>query len=712
MPVQRISLFLIAVVVVGASVVTQAASASASSRAISLPDQTHPLVNTIFADLAARPASTKLRAAIRATPLPTVPLARASTPLQREVFGFVNAGNLGDPTVGFTSWNFGLLSTVVFFGLQVNSGDGALVQTNTGWAVFHSATMSSFVSTAHASGTKVLVSLNLHDFSTDPNNQVCQGLQSDHASVTIGQAIAQVAAAGIDGINIDYEGTNTTCADGLSSRAELDSFTGSLRGSMPKGSYLAIDTYSGSAEDNLEFFDIAGLQPSVDAFFVMAYDMDSSNASQPPLNCSSYCFSPISPLNTYRFNVTLSMSQYLKLVPASKIILGQPLYGRRGCVPNLTDAHQVPLPNTNFVSPTYLFASTISTQTGVSNFAAHRDPGDGVSEWDTWYDSDWTCNREQYFDDVNSLSAKYDLVNTDNLRGVGVFTLDYGGGAPELWNQLAAKFTTITAWNSLGGFATSGPDAASWSSTHLDAFVRGTDNGLWNNSWKGTTWAGWQPLGGGLASDPSAVSWGPNRVDVFVRGTDNQLWHKWFEGSTWYPWEPLGGVLSSGPDVASWSGNRLDVLVRGTDNRLWHKWYDGGAWHPWEPLGGVLASDPTAVSWGPNRVDVFVRGTDSQLWHRWWNGSAWAGWEPLGGTLASGPDAASCGGPGHLDIFAMGADHGVWRIGFNNAWSTWQPQGGRFTSDPSATCLAGTTTVELFERGIDDALWQTNMPAT
>jgi hypothetical protein len=468
--------------------------------------------------------------------------------------------------------------------------------------------------------------------------------------------------------------------------------------------YLGIDTYSGSAEDNLEFFDIAGLQPSVTSFFVMAYDMDYSNSTEAPLNCTSYCFNPISPLNTYRFNATKSMTQYLTLVPANKLILGQPYYGRRGCVPNRSDPHQYPIPNTNFVSTTYNFASTVSTQTGVNNFASFRDPGDGVSEWDTWYDSDWVCNREQYFDDVNSLGAKYDLINTKDLRGVGLFTLDYGGGAPELWNELAAKFTTVSAWSSVGGFATSGPDVASWSSTRLDAFVRGTDNGLWANTWTGTAWQGWQPLGGVLASDPTVVSWGANRLDVFVRGSDNQLWHLWSNGTKWYPWEPLGGV-------SSWGVNRLDVFARGSDNQMWHRWWDGITWRAWEPLGGVLATDPSATSWGVNRIDVFTQGTDSQLWHKWWDGIAWRPWEPLGGLLVSSPDAATCSA-GHLDVFAMGTDHGVWRKAWNNGWTPWQPQGGRFTSSPSAVCLSGTTNVQVFERGIDYALWQTTMAAT
>jgi len=110
-------------------------------------------------------------------------------------------------------------------------------------------------------------------------------------------------------------------------------------------------------------------------------------------------------------------------------------------VPSLSGAHQYRIAGTNFVSPTYIYASTIPSQTGVYRFSAHRDPLDGVSEWDTWYDTDWACNREQYFDDVYSLGAKYNVILQDNLRGVGLFTLDYGGGSPELWSLLNSYFS-------------------------------------------------------------------------------------------------------------------------------------------------------------------------------------------------------------------------------------------------------------------------------
>ena len=396
------------------------------------------------ADASSAPASPALMASILSSPLRVQALSAAAVRPQREVFGFVNGYNLGDPSVGYPSWDFNLLTTVAYFAIHVNSGDGHLITTDNDWAIYHSQTMLNFVNTAHAHGVRVIVSINLHDFSTDPNNQVCTGLISTNAQSTISQSIAQMQWAGIDGINVDYEGTITTCANGQTNRSQLTAMVGAFRNALPAGKYLSIDTFTGSAEDNQEFFDITGLAPYVDSFFVMAYDMDYENSLNPPLNCTSYCFNPVSALNTYRFNATSSMAQYTALVPASKVILGQPYYGRRGCVASANVAHQYPIPpltNGRFVAPTYIYASTIIYQSGVYSAAGHRDPGDGVSEWDTWWDSDFGCIREQYYDDVQSLSAKYDLVNRDNLGGVGLFTLDYGGGSPELWAALSTYFS-------------------------------------------------------------------------------------------------------------------------------------------------------------------------------------------------------------------------------------------------------------------------------
>lgn len=263
-------------------------------------------------------------------------------------------------------------------------------------------------------------------------------------------------------------------------------------------------------------------------------------------------------------------------------------------------------------------------------------------------------------------------------------------------------------WEYLGGQAGSAPALASMSAGFLDAFVQGTDGGVWSTYWNGSTWSQWMPLGGVVQGAPAVTSWGPGRVDLFVRGSDNQLWHKWWNGSSWTAWEPLGGVLTAAPAVTSSGPGLLDVFVRGSDNQLWHRSYNG-AWSPWLALGGVLASGPGASSWSGGRLDVFVEGTDGQMWQRSDTAGRWAAWEPLGGVLTGAPAAISPAA-GLIDVYVKGTDSALWGRRWNGtAWSAWTWAGGSWTSDPGATTQPGSGTVDMVLAGTDHAIYHSNL---
>jgi hypothetical protein len=233
-----------------------------------------------------------------------------------------------------------------------------------------------------------------------------------------------------------------------------------MRSELPGADELTVDTYTSSAAYPGGFFDIPALASSVDGFFVMAYDMDNSNWQYAPLTCASYCFSPTAPLTTYYYNDTTAMQQYVQVVPPSKVILGVPYYGYTACVASQSESRPVsnaivpqaaplgwggPAPWPDWSVPTYLDSIATQQTPGVSAFASGNDQYDrqGEEPYGTWESSTYDCWRESYWDDTTSLAQKYDLVNQDNLRGVGIFALDYGGGnagSPALWNELGSHF--------------------------------------------------------------------------------------------------------------------------------------------------------------------------------------------------------------------------------------------------------------------------------
>jgi len=406
------------------------------------PDPTHP---TIMQQAATQVANSKQGSLAPFTPLaPQAAVGGAGGP-QREIFGFALASSLADPSVGYPTWDFSLLSTVAFFGLHVqNNGTFAA---DSGDTVWNSSELTGLLSKARSYGTKVVLTIILQDFSAGTPS-MCAALASSATTVT--NTVAEVKAKGVDGVNVDYEGLNGSCgtADPSWARHAFTNFVASLRSALPQASYLSVDTYASSASDPLGFFDIPGLGASVDSFFVMAYDLEYSNYSRSPTSCSRFCLGPTAPLTGYYYNDTSTAQQYTAVVPASKVILGVPYYGRKACVASPTPNQY---PTSSVVADAYLDASGEASSNLVQpgSYAAHRDANDpaGQERWDTWVNTSLNCTRELYWDDTVSLGQKYDLVNRDNLRGVGIWNLNYGGGAPELWADLNTHFSCQVSFN-------------------------------------------------------------------------------------------------------------------------------------------------------------------------------------------------------------------------------------------------------------------------
>ncbi|TMC08097.1 MAG: hypothetical protein E6J41_14570 [Chloroflexi bacterium] len=634
---------------------------------------------------------------------PTAPA--ASPTLNREVMGFASAASLDDSSAGFRTWDFALLSDVAYFGVNVNT-DGTLVN-DSGLQIWQSATASNLINAAHAQGTRVLLTLMFLPTAAN-NGTTCQAL-ADAATTTTINAVKPLVQGIADGIDVDYEASNATCPDGQALRTKLVAFVQKLRAANL--GYLVVDTFASSAEDSGGFFDIPNLAGTLDAFFVMAYSLEISNGP-----CAT-CMGPTSPFDgaapNYTWNVTRAANDYAPW--AGKTIMGLPYYGVAGCVSGPNPPANAPvLPNggAHYAGVPYTVFPTLPSNPVISSFQEHRDALDpnGQELWATYFDADpsLNCWREAYWDDQVSLVRKYDLVNQRGFRGAGIFTLDFGGGSPELWNALALEFGTTPAVQSLGGGLASSPAVASWAQNRLDVFAQGLDSALWHDSWNGSSWSGWQSLGGTITSAPAAVSWGPNRIDVFARGIDGALWHLPFSGGTWFGWQSLGGSITSAPAVSSWAANRLDTFVRGIDGALWHQAWDGSHWSGWQGLGGLLSAAPGAVSWGPNRIDVFVRGIDSALWHMFWDGSAWGGPEPLGGGLAASAPAPASTASGHLDILIPGLDAGVWRKSWTGtAWTGFSAVGPStvWHLGPAAVSQPGSGHLDVFAVGPDNAIW-------
>ena len=435
----------------GLVVPSVAVAAPPAANSASSADATHPVVmqQAFQAD-----QGRSLAGYTRATTLaprsaqPAAPPPANGGPL-REVFAFSYAGSLDDtvnnpPTFGYRLWDFSVISTVGYFGLGVLD-TGSLDHTTTGWKVMQTSQFQQFVTAAHNKGTRVVLTIVLQDFGSGTPH-MCNGLANQQT--TVNETIAAVIASGADGVNVDYEGYGGVCSAGRPQDL-LVSLVAKLRAGLPAGrNYLSIDTYGGSAADHsgLGFFLITQLNAYVDAFFVMSYDMEYSNWRA--AGCTGFCLGPTSPLTGYSYNDTGEMADYTATVPASKVILGVPYYGRKACVsapgPNAKPIQKPNFPNEDWVDADRYVDAIYDAFQQPNVVTHHLDANDptGAEPWETWHSNLYGCDRELYWDNTTSLGLKYDLVNRDQLRGVGLWTVNYGE-TQELWDTLKTHFTNL-----------------------------------------------------------------------------------------------------------------------------------------------------------------------------------------------------------------------------------------------------------------------------
>src|SRR6267142_4509583 len=577
------------------------------------------VLSAVFSASTAEPAVAGFVAPSISAPLSSK-VRSAAAHTNREIFGYALASSLSDPTRGYPSWNFDLLSTVAFFGLHVDT-TGHFTGDN-GWTVWNSSALTSLVSTAHQHGVKVLLTVILQDFSAN-TPLMCAGLMQ--ADATVAQTVAEVKAKGVDGVNIDYEGLDGSCgtSDPYWAQHAMTSFAAKMRAGLGSSSYLSVATYAGAAADGYGFFDVAGLAIYVDSIFVMAYDLEYSNYSSAPLYCSRFCLGPTSPLTGYRYNNTNVVAQYIAKVPASKVILGVPYFGRKSCVgAAVANAY----PTSSVVADSYLDASTESSDPAVrsGSYVIHRETNtSGLERWDTWYNTTLGCTRELYWDDAISLGRKYDLVNANSLRGVGIWNLNYGGGAPELWAALQSRFAAC-------GAATVTVSPPSPQNPGAQVGLTAASSGCPNPRYEFWILApGSQTWQIGLAySSTATFSWnttglaaGTYRYSVWVRDASSKAgYDSYFPGTAYKLSSPCTSVTASAaPASPQAHGTTITIsgAASGCPNPLYQFWIQAPGSQTWQ-IGQAYSNTATfrwntaGLAAGTYRYSVWVRDASSK----------------------------------------------------------------------------------------------------
>jgi len=301
-------------------------------------------------------------------------------------------------------WN--LLTHAAFFSVGANA-DGTISNPR-GWPN-HSRWKGSLAQ-ARAHGVKViLVATNF-----DPSSIYTLITTPAYKNAFFENIKAQILAGEADGLNIDFEGGNSPPWRGAALNAFMAELTAYLHTELP-GSEVS---FAGPAV-NWGGWDLAGLAASCDYIFIMGYNYYYSGSATS---------GPCAPLTGGSRNLTRTLDDDYGTVTRNnpeKLILGYPSYGGHWT----TQTSEPRSARISFVSSTWF-------RDDYGAALIHGRLWDTVSQtpWYRWHDgTNW---HQVWYDDGESVGLKCRLAKERNLKGVGMWALNYDGALPYMWDEL------------------------------------------------------------------------------------------------------------------------------------------------------------------------------------------------------------------------------------------------------------------------------------
>ena len=343
----------------------------------------------------------------------------AAKGLRGEVMAFVTTSQVDD---ALRSLDFAATSTISFFSLEATAS-GAIHQ-DTRWRSWNAPAVDELIARAHATGTKVVISLARFSWTASGRRDSRALLASTNARARLAREFAdEVVRRGVDGINVDFEPIP------IGQKANFTDLVRRLRTELDRrraGYQLTFDVVG-----HFDSYDVGALlRPGgADAVYLMGYHFAGT-------------FSTIAhgtaPLGGPRYDVGDAIRGLRKVARPSQLIVGVPYYGHlwptaSGALNARTigRGHDV----------RYVNAREIAAAHGSS-----YDPVEKVSRVAWQGRSCAACPvgwLQLYFDDARSLTAKWTEFQRQGLLGTGIWTTAFEGPSGDLDAALQASWLAI-----------------------------------------------------------------------------------------------------------------------------------------------------------------------------------------------------------------------------------------------------------------------------
>jgi spore germination protein YaaH len=308
-------------------------------------------------------------------------------------------------STAYLTYDYTALTHIAYFSYEVDTATG-------GFTSVHDWYSTPIISYAHERGTKVL--LTVTNFGTARNTELLSDTVKQ--KYLINNVITLLKNRNGDGVNFDLESVS------VSQRANLVSFIGRavtmIKSQLPEAEISmaapAVD-WSGS-------WDLKTLSELCDYLIIMGYDYYWKGSTTA---------GPVAPLQGENYNVTRSVTVYLGTgVSASKLMLGVPWYGYDWpVVNNGRKANATAAATSRLYSSAVLLAADHGYTFDITTSVPYLSYS--TSQW-----------RQLWYDDVQSLGMKYDLVSQKSLAGIGIWALSYEGSDSRMWTEITSSFSS------------------------------------------------------------------------------------------------------------------------------------------------------------------------------------------------------------------------------------------------------------------------------
>jgi len=294
-------------------------------------------------------------------------------------------------STAYQNYDYNALTHIAYFSYEVDTATG-------GYTTIHDWTTTPIISYAlgSARNTEIL---------TDTSKQV----------TLLNNVVTLLRTRNGDGVNFDFESVP------LAQRANMVSFVQRavriIKDKLPEAE-ISLAT---PAVDWSNAWDLATLSELCDYIIIMGYNYYYSGSSTA---------GPVAPLEGESYNVTRTVNTYLSAgVEPGRLLLGVPWYGIDW--PVVSNARKAAATGSG-TSKFFTAAEAIAETHGKTFDQLTKVPWVAYTSASLW--------RQLWYDDVQSLDLKYDLVSSKDLGGIGIWALSYEGGNSEIWESIKSSF--------------------------------------------------------------------------------------------------------------------------------------------------------------------------------------------------------------------------------------------------------------------------------